>query len=937
MRRALASCSIVAALAGVAPAQVLWSTPLAGSNVPSEPTVDSSFDPTLPTVYVGQGTKLFAFNALSGGGGAQRWSYTFGGNVQNFPNAVPLSSGTKAVFVAAANGLLYGINASTGTNLWSPVDLRRASCLTADQFLASPAVQLRQYSNAAFQAAHTDDLVMIITRHGCADGSTTNRIYARNASTGTFAWTFNVTATYSMDYGSEGCAIDYDTNRLYCGTNQGTAGQNTLWAISTIDGSLVWAKSNLGSIHTRPQRRGQYLYIGSYAGNLYVVDKDTGAVQWSTVVTTSNITRNVWAELRNGPVDYRDRVFVVDTLGWLYMYSWTGAGSSTAPLAKTNLNGLQVTTLAAVMPTANITGVGGGTGAMYVGASDGTVRQLGLTPSSGSVLDQASFGALGPGRMYDPAIGYNPNDSGALPYSVYLASTAQLTMLKGEWAVGSSIASELGHSLIGVDCSTSQMPPDPCITCTCVGLNCTWQPLADGTACSDAGGPCTCSDDNLLGDGTCPSPPSFYGCPTSGCDRCVQGSCSGSPHTDHDSLNCGSCGIVCPSGTTCQAGKCVRSDYCGDAFEATDLNTNTFLQSVFSGASAIVYERGSAAHCAMYADTYLDGNNNTFLQIENACTQGVGCNVDADCYGPCGTTGATCGGTPPKCRSWTVLQSVNTMTPMSGIGLIQGTIKPVVMGSNLSTPAINNLPIATFETTVITNVSTGTATSDSGPFTDSRFNHGIVGPAEVEIVSGSQHRIYFANRYANGDLWSQDRVCNTFCAWQAAVAETRFVSRAPGQRITAIAVGPRLGHGITVYVAYGTWISALDTNSGTQDDIDLTQVYQPLAGEHPVQAVLSMTVDPTYTDVFVEMKDTAGLQEILIVRGDELTVYNLYDYNPPHGGAPLAGPTLSDEGRITASWTGGPRANAPTAPPHLIRLIPTINGTPTMQQIPLFP
>src|SRR5581483_2827502 len=103
------------------------------------------------------------------------------------------------------------------------IDLRRSTCTTEDKIIATPAVQLWKYSNAAFQAASNDDLVYVTTRYGCST-TAANRVIAIRASNGSIAWSFNSDGSFAIDYGSEGCAIDYANNKLYCGFNQPAGG-----------------------------------------------------------------------------------------------------------------------------------------------------------------------------------------------------------------------------------------------------------------------------------------------------------------------------------------------------------------------------------------------------------------------------------------------------------------------------------------------------------------------------------------------------------------------------------------------------------------------------------------------------------------------------------------------------------------------------------------
>src|SRR5204863_10004313 len=96
------------------------------------------------------------------------------------------------------------------------------------------------------------------TRYQCST-VTGNKIFAIRASDKSIAWTINYDGvSQQMDFGSEGCSLDYDNNYLFCGTNQPSLHyQNTLWVIDTTntDGTTygtIHCGVNADSIRTRP-------------------------------------------------------------------------------------------------------------------------------------------------------------------------------------------------------------------------------------------------------------------------------------------------------------------------------------------------------------------------------------------------------------------------------------------------------------------------------------------------------------------------------------------------------------------------------------------------------------------------------------------------------------------------------------------------------------
>ncbi len=318
------------------------------------------------TAIAAAGNRIYAFQQTPSGFTAL-WpqAYSTSNNVQGgAPLLVPLGTNRQALFTGDLAGFVYGIDFSTGQNLWAPVDLRRSTCTTGDQILALPAVQLRSYASPQFQAAMSDDLVMVGTRYGCGT-STANRVYALHAADGSIAWTFNAAGTYAVSYFSDGCSIDYGTDTAYCGADQPPGGtQSTLFALSTIDGSVRW-RTNLGPIRTRVTvGAGGRLYVTSYDGVLHAVDPATGREVWRKAITASaNITYNPWAEFRS---PYAGWIFVTTTDGTVFAEYDDGTGAP--PTEKWHMS-IGATTLPAVQPSA---------GVLYVGTQGGAVQQLSI-------------------------------------------------------------------------------------------------------------------------------------------------------------------------------------------------------------------------------------------------------------------------------------------------------------------------------------------------------------------------------------------------------------------------------------------------------------------------------------------------------------------------------------------------------------------------------
>ena len=545
MRTGISWLALSVALVGASSAHaqgLMWSVPLS-TGTPSAASSDLAYNQTDPTVFITQGNRLFAFNATGAGNGAARWTpFTTANTIQNFPSPVQLKSGQRAIFLGDMSGFLYAVNYETGQQLWAPRDLRHNGC-GGDQIMATPTVQLRAFANTAYQAAPlvgNDDLVMVITRYGCADGSTANRVYGIHGSDGSIAWTFNATATYAMSFGSEGCALDYANNLIYCGTDQPPGGvQPTLWAISTLDGTVKW-KKNAGPIRARPAMRGSKLYVGTYAGILSARNQADGTEAWSYAVTsTANIVRNVWPEWRPGAPN---AIFVTDTSNKLVRVDegTTPAGTLGGNLVWADPN---VSTIGALDPG----------GYLYVGTTGGAFTQLYM--GDGKTTNSAAFGTT---ALFDPAL----DIEGGAGYvnRVFIANASSLALFNVPWP--------------GDGTAHTKAPPydQYCNPNPFSGI-----PAPAGTPCSD-GMDCSCAS-SVAVNGACPPGPkndtcdgygncvaSVYSncaCVNVGDRACCPGTeCCGSAHGGcaiiaSSAQNCGGCGIACPAGYFCSNGDCV--------------------------------------------------------------------------------------------------------------------------------------------------------------------------------------------------------------------------------------------------------------------------------------------------------------------------------------------------------------------------------------------
>jgi outer membrane protein assembly factor BamB len=262
------------------------------------------------------------------------------------------------------SGWVYSVNTTTGATNWT-VNLTGSG---ADTVQAPVAAQLRAWSDAAFQAAYSEDVLFVPTRNA---STTNNKLFALRASEGSILWSFNGTiGSYNVDYIVGMPWVDYARNRVYVVSRAGAGAQASLWVINSLTGALV-TSFPLGHIDASPTMSadGATLYVGNQAGTLYAINLNTLAQKWSLAVGGA-VKGFVWEDWT--------------TAGRLYLA--TGANQVRCVLDQTTSGSIQWTTAV----TAPSTPLPMDT-VLYVGSSDGKVHQLLL--SNGTDQKQYTVGS----------------------------------------------------------------------------------------------------------------------------------------------------------------------------------------------------------------------------------------------------------------------------------------------------------------------------------------------------------------------------------------------------------------------------------------------------------------------------------------------------------------------------------------------------------------
>jgi alpha-tubulin suppressor-like RCC1 family protein len=307
---------------------------------------------------------------------------------------------------------------------------------------------------------------------------------------------------------------------------------------------------------------------------------------------------------------------------------------------------------------------------------------------------------------------------------------------------------------------------------------------------------------------------------------------------------------------------------------------------------AIAYERPSpsappGSPCGAYVSTYGGGAPSKFRKIQRG---------SFDDYVNVATDGAPLNGvavTPAGDRIFGAL--INTSTDFTALpGLAFATAGTLRFSRQVTSPA----PVITL---------------GNGPFSDSRFNQGPVGPALDSTTSSGLAfpAVYFGNWQSDGDLYRFDRASDgTWTGTRLPEPEWWL----PRQRITAIAFEMRTNTAANprrrdryLVVGRGTTITTIDIDTTVRTDVDLASAcpINANAGVARAAGILSIAIHPAIGDIYVEVKGLNGYPYIVDL-DLSLACRTLSDVQAAAGltslvGSRLLGSTFGDEGRIVVT------------------------------------
>jgi hypothetical protein len=277
---------------------------------------------------------------------------------------VTLSNGWQVLFAADQGGRVTALDVQTGALHWQVT-------VTGESFVAGVSGALRQYANAAFQSRYANDVLFL--------GSTTGRLLALDATTGTPLWTANPgTAIRGLPL------YDYAKNWLYVPTDGAgilayDLGSTTPPTPPSAGTGWVNPGGNYRLGCTRADSSAQMTCLDN-SGAIKVLDRSTGASVAAGSFTGA--PSSVWKVAGGLVVGSSSRVQTFTLSGASFTLRGTYAPAST--------------TLSEVQ-------VFGSAGFIFVGGSDLKLHKLALADAT-EVLPAVAVTSQQTGTVLGPAV-----------------------------------------------------------------------------------------------------------------------------------------------------------------------------------------------------------------------------------------------------------------------------------------------------------------------------------------------------------------------------------------------------------------------------------------------------------------------------------------------------------------------------------------------------
>ena len=235
-------------------------------------------DPQSETVFVAQGTHVYAVNLTNG---TEKWRFPAEANNKLSFYAPPTLTADGQLIAGAYNNNLYSINPQTGQQNWvfdQAKDKYIGSAHAAGEMIYAPNNNNKIYaldSNGSLSWEYKTEHA--IWAQPLTDGerlyvaSMDHRLYALDPASGSLIWE-------SEDLGGAVVkSFAFDTlDVLYVGT----LGED-LVAVSSKNGEILWQTALNGWVWSLAVPAEGTLFLGDQEGFVYAIDAATGAIIWN--------------------------------------------------------------------------------------------------------------------------------------------------------------------------------------------------------------------------------------------------------------------------------------------------------------------------------------------------------------------------------------------------------------------------------------------------------------------------------------------------------------------------------------------------------------------------------------------------------------------------------------------------------------------------------
>lgn len=308
--------------------------------------------------YIGAGSKLFCFDALTGG---EYWNFSTGNIIWSSPTVVD-----DAVYFGSFDGKFYCLNALTGVELWN---FSAGALILSSPVVSNGRVYFGSGDYTFYCLDASDGTLLwyyttgstIYTSPACDGeqiyfGSSDRNFYCLDAETGDFKWDFSAGISllfstpsvyeenvyFGTSQGKVFCVNKYDGSEQWNHSNGGASitsslaiaygnvyvytahdpqGGDNFYCLEAVAGELLWEHSFGGSTLSSPVVADGKVYVGSdYDGYLYCRNADDGTPLWN-YSTEMGITCS--AVVANG------RVYIGNNEGLFFCFGATNQAPTT--------------------------------------------------------------------------------------------------------------------------------------------------------------------------------------------------------------------------------------------------------------------------------------------------------------------------------------------------------------------------------------------------------------------------------------------------------------------------------------------------------------------------------------------------------------------------------------------------------------------------------